>query len=256
MTSDPSSQTQNYSYSNQTVSSVQSDPVIELGKKLVHELGLDHSVDTLSRWMAHYIAELIHLAENAETEDSAEKKSKCAEAILSLWRYRSELPNGKRPFEDLEPLLKTLENLDPDKHIPRYFTSVRKAAEVEELKGETKKWLSLAEEIDYSAKILIRYCLGRAAEKALDKAKEWVILAEVLKSEEMRERSLIQFLIFEEDELNSAQVDEKANIIIKERLEHLKSFIKTSQILSDELSSRVKETSRSKEKAKKGRKRK
>lgn len=94
------------------VTSVRSDPVLQLGKKIVDELGLDQSVDTLSRWMAHYIAELIHSAETADTEDRSEKLSRCASAILDLWEHRSELPNGKRPFEDVEPILRALQSLD------------------------------------------------------------------------------------------------------------------------------------------------
>ena len=39
------------------VKRIRSDSVLALGKKLVDELGLDQSVDTLGRWMAHYIAE-------------------------------------------------------------------------------------------------------------------------------------------------------------------------------------------------------
>jgi len=37
--------------------SAQFDDVLKLGKQLIAELGLDQSIDTLSRWMAHYIAE-------------------------------------------------------------------------------------------------------------------------------------------------------------------------------------------------------
>jgi len=39
--------------------------LITLGKRLVKQLGLTHSNDTLARWMAHYIAELIYKAENS-----------------------------------------------------------------------------------------------------------------------------------------------------------------------------------------------
>ena len=40
--------------------------VLELGKILVRELKLDPGVDTLGRWMAHHIAELIRAADEAD----------------------------------------------------------------------------------------------------------------------------------------------------------------------------------------------
>ena len=39
--------------------SEQQKAILELGKLFVKELDLEKSVDTLSRWMAHYVAEKI-----------------------------------------------------------------------------------------------------------------------------------------------------------------------------------------------------
>ena len=44
-----------------------------LGKKLIDELGLDQSVDTLGRWMAHYIAEKMEDAQAAIGESRDRK---------------------------------------------------------------------------------------------------------------------------------------------------------------------------------------
>ena len=43
--------------SQQMVSSEIQERAISLGKALVQELELEPGVDTLSRWMAHYVAE-------------------------------------------------------------------------------------------------------------------------------------------------------------------------------------------------------
>jgi hypothetical protein len=72
--------------------SSRSEAVLKLGKKIVDELGLDQSVDTLGRWMAHYIAELIVDVEAAEANDKAGKMAKCVAAILDLWRHRNPFP--------------------------------------------------------------------------------------------------------------------------------------------------------------------
>ena len=111
--------------------------VLDLGRALVEELGLDPGVDTLSRWMAHYIAELIEDAETAKVENRPAKLAKCADAIIGLWERRHRLPNGKRPFEDLEPILRALESLDPADDTPRYFRSPREAADETEQNAET-----------------------------------------------------------------------------------------------------------------------
>ena len=106
--------------------------ILDLGRALVEELGLDPGVDTLSRWMAHYIAELIEAAETAKVEERPAKLAKFADAILKLWEHRHHLPNGKRPFEDLEPILRALESLDPNDDTARYFRSLRMASDESE----------------------------------------------------------------------------------------------------------------------------
>jgi len=70
-----------------------------------------------------------------------------------------------------------MESLDPDKEEGRYFGLLwREAAETEE-GTENSKWLRFADSLDYSARILIRYCLARAAQGAADISREWVFLA-------------------------------------------------------------------------------
>ena len=136
-----------------------SDSVLALGKKIVDELDADQLVDTLSRWMAHYIAEKIEDAETATDESRDRKMSECSDAILKLWAHRSGLPNGKRPFEDLEPILRVLKSFDTDDTTSRYFRQVKLAAKENDEDESTTRWLGIASKLDDAAKILIRYCL-------------------------------------------------------------------------------------------------
>ena len=46
------------------------EQVVALGRKLVDELGKEPNPDTLSRWMAHYVADLIDGAENVTPAES------------------------------------------------------------------------------------------------------------------------------------------------------------------------------------------
>ncbi|WP_353215857.1 AVAST type 3 anti-phage proein Avs3b [Salinisphaera hydrothermalis] len=151
---------------------------MDLGKKLVDELGIDKSVDTLGRWMAHYIAELIRDAEDAAPEHRPAKLDSCASAILELWRHRAELPDGTRPFEDVEPILRALESLEPCNDTPRYFRQPRNMAVEKEPETEVDQWLKLADGIDFTARQLIRHCLVCASQSAQEKTEEWVQLVE------------------------------------------------------------------------------
>ena len=206
---------------------------MDLGKALVEELGLDQSVDTLSRWMAHHIAELIESVETAKAEDRQVKTNECANAILNLWEHRHLLPNGKRPFGDMQPILRALESLDPTDDTPRYFRSLRTTVDETELNTETRKWFELADGIDYSAKILIRYCLTQAAQTTLDRAKEWVALAEAVGFDDGVEFPAIHTITDEDNLLKTSEPDDKKQTILENRIKRLESF----KIMSDALTS-------------------
>ena len=79
----------------------------------------------LGRWMAHYVADLIAKAENATGEEGSLNQKKCFDAILALWMHRAAFPSGKRPFEEMEPVVRAIESLDPEDSTPRYFRSAR-----------------------------------------------------------------------------------------------------------------------------------
>jgi len=98
------------------------EAIIKLGKTIVEELKLDESVNTLGRWMSHYVAELILQIENIETEDERQLKQKeCCELILKLWKDRKQLPGSVHPIRNLEPLLELLDVFQEDKSNFRYF---------------------------------------------------------------------------------------------------------------------------------------
>lgn len=56
-----------------------------LGEKLVAELKLVESTNTLARWMAHYVAELMVCTKHAPLSKRDEAQQSCARAILDLW---------------------------------------------------------------------------------------------------------------------------------------------------------------------------
>jgi len=225
--------------------SARSDALLELGRRLTKELELDTSVDTLGRWMAHYIAELIKDAESASGEERRAKLQASSDAILNLWRHRHELPDGKRPFEELEPILRALESLDPDGP-PRYFRAARDAGGKTNEADDANSWLEFANDLDFSAKLLIGYCLRQAAQAAVKRSEEWVALAEAAGAESEIELPLIRFVADENDRPMKRDANEAVRRQLRDRIDRLHSFTKLAKALILELKQRVRELSKHK----------
>lgn len=221
--------------------SSQSKAVLDLGKKFVDELGLDQSVDTLGRWMAHYIAELIREAESAAPEDKAMKEERCVSAILELWRHRAELPNGARPFQDVEPILGTLESLDPCGETPRYFPRSRMMAADGESETEAGQWLEMADGIDATARQLIRHCLARASQTAEDKSAEWVALAEEAGLDDGMEVRVLRILMSEQKISGGEGREDAERKQAQERLRRLEAFQEVVEALAADLRATLRE---------------
>lgn len=147
--------------------------VINLGKLLIQEFGDANYTDTLSQWMAHYIAEKFILSENASAgEEKTVADKDLFETILNLWEHRGLLPSGKRPFENFEPIFKVLEMLNPDKE-KTFFNDIS-LNELSDIKHknpdykEIENFINTALEIDKVARIWIQHLLEQAAIKASD----------------------------------------------------------------------------------------
>ena len=225
------------------VERIRSDSVLALGKKLVDQLGLEQSVDTLGRWMAHYIAEKMEAAESATGEARDRKMSECSDAILKLWAHRSELPDSQRPFEEFEQIFRVLQSLDLDDPTPRHFRQARLAAEQDDEDDSTKQWLNIASGLDNAARVLIRYCrLATAAQEAVDKSREWIALAEAIAEEEDIDLRVVRAIVEDAEVLNSENPDDTARAKIEDLLEKLEAFTAFSSALSSHLRGQLGQT--------------
>jgi len=212
------------------------DGVLTLGKRLAAELGLDRSCDTLARWMAHYIAELIHSAESAGDQDRPAAMDRCARAILELWEHRHVLPDGSRPFEAAEPLLRAVQSLDPDSKMPRWFRQVREAATDAETDGDAaQQWLDFAAKIDETARMLISWVLASASEAALDPTREWVLLAKEAGLDGYPDVQVIRLIINNSATAVHDDAPDDNNALLEERLERLEAFCGAAVKLKEKL---------------------
>lgn len=196
-------------------------------------------MDTLGRWMAHYVADLIAKAESATGEEKRLAEKKCFDAILALWKHRAELPNGKRPFEDLEPVVRAIESLDPDDDTPRYFRPARPPKGEGEKKAEAETWLDMVSGLDYSAKILIGYCLAEAAHAAADKSKEWVKLAEAAGAEDGVPEIVIRFVSGNANVGKEPDPNAEVRRQLQNRIGRLEGFTKLAEAVLRDLKTRL-----------------
>ncbi len=212
-----------------------SKAVIELGKRLVEQLAPDADPDIPTRWMAHHLAERIAAAESATLEDHRQAQAECAQAVMQIWQHRYMLPNGTRPFEDLEAVASAIASLDPDAEPFRYHAAARAAA-ASAMEPEVRQWLELAEGFDYTARLLIQLCLRIAAAGAVDRAQEWVALAENARADLGPELSIIRFVSAGEKQEDPSAARARAfREQLEDRLRRLTHFTDAAQALAADI---------------------
>lgn len=228
------------SLSRVTEQSARSRAVAALGKELVAELEFGDSVDTLGRWMAHYLAELMQKAEVTTGDDRLTAQAQLRDSILALWAHRFELPSGTRPFGEFEPILRALASLDPESESPRYFSPSRApGSESNESEG-TRQWIELARGLDYASKILIDHCLISAAGSALDKSQVWIRLANEAGIDDSFEFRVIRFISNQRDLMKETDLNEHHRSVLLDRHKKLEGFLSLASTLADDIKARLK----------------
>ena len=216
--------------------------VLELGKLLVKELDLEESVDTLSRWMAHYVAEKIKYAESLT--DGVKKKNaekECFSLILDLWKHRWQYKSDRQPLRNFNHLYEILENLDPEKEEPYYYrlgNDQSKEEEDESFEPSDLKNLSpFALQIDKVARIWINYLLHEAAAKANNERIQKIIDGAVRLPDSM-DAHIIQIVFadlmegIDKKPVDQEELDRKSKInMLNRRIRELQKFKKVNEYL-------------------------
>jgi hypothetical protein len=160
-------------------SEITNQEIINLGKAIITELGMEIDCNTPARWLVHYIAENIHKSENCQGEEKEVAERKCVDAIFKLWHHRSELPRGINPFTEFDSVFRGLSRLDNSAQKPYYneFSQFNHEIDNDE-SPETKQWVDIAIYIDKAVKILVSESFEIAANAALsEKSKKVLSLA-------------------------------------------------------------------------------
>jgi hypothetical protein len=123
---------------------------LELGRHLVRELGYEDQQDTLGRWMAHHLAELINKAENGATgTERVRARKNATETILKIWEHRALLPGNAYPLAPYKDILKVLDRFRPADNPLRFFG----------LPAETKRDRLAADLFDSLSRLIIALLL-------------------------------------------------------------------------------------------------
>lgn len=158
--------------------------MLALGERLVAELKLVDSMNTLARWMAHYIAELIVRAEQAAPAQQREAQEECARAIMDLWALARAFPVERGMFDSVDRIIEVIESLHPD--AGPYYRNDRWRALEARASGEGSEideLLKTALGIDGIARSLIHHVLTLAARVAGRESAEWLEFAQDLEDD-------------------------------------------------------------------------
>ncbi len=218
--------------------------IFNLGKALVAELEAEDRADTLSKWIAHYIADKLVAVEQATGAEKAQIEESCFQSILNLWDHRASLPNGSRPFQNFEPIFRTLERLNPENPKPFYFPGQEKLNKELESEEEIQKLLNVALAIDDAAKVLIDLILKEAIIIAKDeKTISW--LENATDGTDCNEILIIRYAVTDDSQddynadANQGQKNEEAKRI-KSKIEKLDAFSKISDVVRNQLEENMK----------------
>ncbi len=215
-----------------------SEAVIELGTQLVGELSSDAGL--LTQWMAHDIASHISNAKSAGPETQQSAREECSNAILSLWAHQNALPAHLQPFRELEPILRTLAALDGDNEDSyRHFPSFLRQAVTMDADEETKRWLTMAMGVDFTARLLIQQALRSAGARSLSKIESWVQLAANAGVDPTPELQAVEFLKARVASKNDDEDNTDTKAARSQTIAKLRSFITIASLLADRMQAEV-----------------
>lgn len=204
-----------------------------LGEKLVAELKLVESTDTLARWMAHYVAELMLRADQAALPERDEARQSCARAIMDLWSQARAFPLRKTAFESVDRVIETINSLHPDSGT-YYRNDLWRALDERAANGgtEVEKLLTTALGIDGAARNLIHHVLAHASHIAGRDSIEWLKLAQQLDDEDPLTELRIMIVTAGQ---NEAQLKNHRVEQLEKRIAQLEHFAVVAQVLRTSL---------------------
>ncbi len=193
------------------------EEILKLGKKLIKELELVYTGNTLARWLAHYLAELISNIDKCESKGEKNNlQRECCDVILEIWGERERIPIEK-PTEKLKPIIDVISLLKKNEHP---FIRHRFLDKKNGLKNSNSSWLSFLEKVkDNSERIYRKSLISMISEELLEKDKEWIEEHYSFLSDD--EKSVVEYLDSIREITISIHGEEEKEETEKEKVEKL-----------------------------------
>lgn len=178
-----------------------------LGHLIIKQFSLeDENVDLISKWMANYIAQKMKTAEQAVGEEKTEAEEKCFKAILALWDHREVWCGNGNPYENLQPIINTINRLNPENKDYFYWHNNN---EYDTVSSEVQHILDIIKSIDKAARVCLEYLFKYALELTVDEGmREWIKAADKFSDEDAEDISLLRRFMGKSD-LNTVDLQEK-----------------------------------------------
>ncbi|WP_405290981.1 hypothetical protein [Algibacter sp. Ld11] len=204
------------------------EEILKLGKKLIAELELVYTVNTLARWMGHYLVELMNNIDKCESkQEKSELQKECCNVILEIWEKRERIPIEK-PTEKLKPIIDVLSLLKKNEHP---FIRHRFLGNNNGLRNKNSNWLSFLEIVkNNSERIYRKSIISMISEELLEKDKEWIEKHGSFLSDD--EKSVVEYLDSIKEITISFSNDSEKEITENEKIENL--FIDLEEQLDEQ----------------------
>lgn len=155
-------------------------------------------------------------AEQAVGEEKTEAEEKCFKAILMLWEHREGWGGNGNPYENLQPIINTINRLNPENKDYFYWNNDN---EYDAVSSEVQQILDIIKSIDKAARVCLEYLFKYAMEITVDEdMKEWIKAANKLSDEDEEDVSLLRRYMrkSDSDKIDLQEKLEKRILILEE----------------------------------------
>lgn len=180
----------------------------------------------------HLLSERLTIAETLSGEARKSAEDDCVRIILDLWKHREYFPRH-RPLESFDRIFSFLASIQNGID-PWYAPRHEKDGE-----GPGADWIKAARSIDEAARVLIRWCVGKASEHASAEEEEWT---EDGIPEEIRQMSDMELSLILEEEAHlvsgktiSVRLRENHEAHLNEMLVRVSRFVDLSKALQNDI---------------------
>ena len=207
----------------------------QFGQRLVAELSKGADADMTLRWMAHYLAELLTDAKQADPPRKLQASADAAKLIFQIWRYREHMPGANRPFRDYKKVCEVLRGLSRDSKAPFYYRETGNENSESTDLIPSDLWLRAIRSIDRSARTMIQFCVQHATEHASESGVDWLQSSKIACLRDDRAMIVVRTILYGLDAPSVADERSEQDKKLAEALQVIDEFTSVARLLRAEV---------------------